>query len=70
MYKYSNLAEINWISWNLKSIEKQSDRIISRIQSIQRKSVCSATVIEKLKEGRMICHGWLCAALMPVWNKS
>lgn len=70
MYRYSNLAEIDWISWNLKSIERQSVGIISWIQSIQRKSVCSATAMEKWKAARVICHAWLCAAPMSVWSKS
>jgi hypothetical protein len=67
---YSNPTEMDWISWNLKSIEWQFAWIISWIQNIQRKSVCSAMVFEKLKAARVICHAWLCAALMPVWTKS
>lgn len=70
MYWYANLAETDWISWNLESIERQSVGIISWIQSIQRKSVCPATVIEKVKAARVICHAWLCASLVPTQSKS
>lgn len=70
LYWYSNIKKKDWISWNLKSVERQSVGIISWIRNIRRESICSATVIEKSKVAGEMCHAWLCAALVPVGSKS